>query len=275
MSQKLLLEELKKGPAAWNEWRRIHPSVRIDLAGAYLAESSLRGYDLRGADLSGATLMAADMSGADLRNANLANADLRFAEFAGAQLAGAHLNEAIGVTTRMLKASLPEEEASRRRQLWFLAGVVAVMTVLAFWRDPALLAGYVPAFLAAGAAPDAAAQRDNYARFTQEIRRVEFDSWRIETVQVDDDVVTLRINRNEVTDDSYLLTLAAACGALLEAPDVPVRMIRVVGRDGAAGWVYEKPANCPALLQAPLATLRLAAAANSRPFAAGQNSSEP
>lgn len=266
MSQKLLLEELKKGPASWNDWRRVHASVRIDLSGAYLAETSLRGYDLRGADLSGATLMAADMTGADLRNANFAGADLSFAEFSGAQLAGAHFNNTIGVTPHMLKASLPEEEASRRRQLWILAGVVVVMTVLAFWRDPALLGDSVPGFLTT---TDAAAQTDNYATVTRNIQRVEFAGWRIEAVDVADDVVTLRINHETVSDDSYLLTLAAACGALLETPDAPVRMIRVLGRDGAAGWVYENPSNCPALLQAPLATLRLAAAANSRPFVGG------
>lgn len=275
MSQKVLLEELKKGPAAWNDWRRVHPSVRIDLAGAYLAESSLRGYDLRKADLSGATLMAADMTGADLRDANLANADLRFAEFTGAQLAGAHFNEAIGVTPRMLKASLPEEETSRGRQLWLLASVAAAMAALALWRDPALLAGYLPAILSAGDAPNAAAKVESYSRFTKEVRRVEFDGWKIEAVEVDSDVVTLRLNRNEVADDSYLLTLAAACGAMLETPEITVRTIRVLGRDGSAGWVYEKPSNCPALLQAPLATLRLAAAANSRPITGELGAAEP
>ncbi len=87
--------------------------------------------------------------------------------------------------------------------------------------------------------------------------------------------MTLRINRDNVTDDNYLLTLAAACGALLEAPDAPVRMIRVLNRSGNSGWVYENPSNCPALLQAPLATLRLAAAANSRPFVSGSDHSKP
>jgi hypothetical protein len=276
VSQKLLLEELKKGPTSWNDWRRVHPSVHIDLSGAYLAESSLRGYDLRGADLSGATLMAADLTGADLRDANFANADLSFAEFSGAQLAGAHFNDAVGVTSRMLKASLPESEASRKRQLWVLAGIVVAMTVLAVWRDPSMLAGFTPPFLAGGsAAPDPAVRLDSYERFTREIRRVEFAAWRIEAVEVANDVVTLRLNRNDVTDDHYLLTLAAACGALLEAPAAPVRMIRVLGRNGESGWVYENPGNCPALLQAPLATLRLAAAANSRPFVGSLDSSAP
>ena len=266
VSQNLLLEELKKGPASWNEWRRVHPSVRVDLAGAYLAESSLRGYDLRRADLSGATLMAADLTGADLRDANLARADLRFADFAGSQLAGAHFDDTIGVTARMLKASLPEAEASRRRQLWIIAGVVAAMAVLACWRDPSLLADVLPA---SDPAIDANSRLDSYQRFTQQIEKAEFAGWRIEAVDVADDLVTLRINRNDVTDDNYLLTLAAACGALLAAPEAPVRMIRVLGRDGASGWVYENPSNCPALLQAPLATLRLAAAANSRPYVGG------
>lgn len=273
--QKLLLEELKKGPASWNEWRRVHPSVRIDLSGAYLAESSLRGYDLRRADLSGATLMAADLTGADLRDANFSKADLSFAEFGGAQLAGAHFNDAIGVTGRMLKASLPEAEASRRRQLWILAGIFTVLMILAFWQDRGLLADSAPAFFSSGSPAGGAARLDSYARFTQEIRRVEFAQWRIEAVEVSDDVVTLRINRNDVSDDHYLLTLAAACGALLEAPNVPVRTIRVIGRDRASGWVYEDPSNCPALLQAPLATLRLAAAANSRPYVAGLELDNP
>jgi hypothetical protein len=275
VSEKLLLEELQNGPASWNEWRRVHPSVHIDLSGAYLAGSCLRGYDLRAADLSGATLIAADLTGADLRDANLAKADLSFAEFSGAQLAGAHFNETIGVTRRLLKASLPEAEAARRRQLWILAGIVVVMTGLAFWPYPSLLPGSGPAFLrSTGAFPETSAPPDSNERLAQEVRAADFAGW-IASVDVAGDVVTLRINRNEVTDARYLLTLAAACGVLLEAPHVPVRMIRVLGRDGASGWVYENPSNCPALLQAALATLRLAAAENSRPFAAGPEPSEP
>ncbi|MDA0207675.1 MAG: pentapeptide repeat-containing protein [Acidobacteria bacterium] len=276
MSQKLLLEELQKGPSSWNDWRRVHPSVRIDLSGAYLAESSLRGYDLRRADLSGATLMAADLTGADLREANLATADLRFANFSGAQLAGAHFHGTIGVTPRMLKDSLPEADVSRRRQLWIVAGVIAALAMFAYWREPSVLSNVLPAASpATNAAVDPEGRLADYERFTQQVQKAEFAGWRIETVDVMDDLVTLRINRDQVSDDSYLLTLAAACGALLEAPDAPVRMIRVLGRDGASGWVYENPSNCAALLQAPLATQRLAAAANSRPFVPGLDYSQP
>jgi hypothetical protein len=88
-------------------------------------------------------------------------------------------------------------------------------------------------------------------------------------------IVASMLRSSEFSGNFRLLTLAAACGALLEAPDVPVRTIRVLERDGSAGRVYEKPSNCPALLQAPLATLRLAAAANSRPFVGGLDASDP
>ena len=276
MAQQLLLEELKKGPASWNDWRRVHPSVRIDLSGAYLAESSLRGYDLRRTDLSGATLMAADLTGADLREANLARADVRYADLSGVQLAGAHFHETIGVTPRMLKDSLPEADASRKRQLWILAGVLAAMAILAYWRDPSLLSNVLPAASPATDSDlDPEGRLASYEQFTQQIQQVEFAGWRIEAVAVVDGLVTLRINREHVTDDSYLLTLAAACGALLDAPEASVRMIRVLGQDGSSGWVYENPSNCAALLQAPLATLRLAAAANSRPFVPGLDYSQP
>jgi len=150
------------------------------------------------------------------------------------------------------------------------------MAVLACWRDPSLPSNFLPtASPSTDSGLDAEERLDSYERFTQQIQKVEFTGWRIETIEIADDLVTLRINRDDVTDDSYLLTLAAACGALLDAPDAPVRMIRVLGRDGTSGWVYENPSNCSALLQAPLATQRLAAAANSRPFVGGLDYSQP
>lgn len=263
MSQSFLLEELKKGASSWNEWRKMHPSVRVNLSGVYLTETNLRAYNLRDADLSNATLIGADLTRADLRGANLAHADVRFAEFSGALLTGAHFDGTQGIDEKTLQASLPGINQSRKRQFLAVAAVATALIGLAFWRNPSAPAS---ALKALESDSDAAQRLDSYERLTHEIRKVEFPTWRIESVHVADDLVTLRINRQEVTDESYLLTLAAACGALIETPEAPVREIRVLNNVGAAGWIYGNPDNCAVLLRAPIATLRLAAAANSRPF---------
>jgi uncharacterized protein YjbI with pentapeptide repeats len=95
---------LKKGVAAWNQWREENADIRRpDLVGADLNGANLTGADLRGADLSGANLSVAHLgahlsgahlSGAHLRKANLTGADLRGAELAGADLRGATLRKA-------------------------------------------------------------------------------------------------------------------------------------------------------------------------------------
>ncbi len=55
---------LKRGVAAWNEWRKQNPQVQPDLSGAVLAEADLKEIDLRRVNLS-----KADLSGTDLRGA--------------------------------------------------------------------------------------------------------------------------------------------------------------------------------------------------------------
>jgi hypothetical protein len=95
---------LKKGVAAWNEWREQHPNIRPDLhaanlraanlRAANLSGANLRGADLRGADLSGANLDRADLSRADLNRANLGGADLNRANFIGADLSETDFSEA-------------------------------------------------------------------------------------------------------------------------------------------------------------------------------------
>jgi hypothetical protein len=110
---------LKKGVAAWNEWRENHPEVVVDLSdtdfcqvelneggfrGANLREANLRHVslhqaDLReailcGANLSTSVLSGADFRGADLREANLRQAYLDQSSLSRANLRGANLNEA-------------------------------------------------------------------------------------------------------------------------------------------------------------------------------------
>jgi uncharacterized protein YjbI with pentapeptide repeats len=98
------LARLKRGVAAWNQWRAVNLNIspdlsETDLRGADLQEAHLREADLRGADLRGAGLEGADLSGADLRRADLEAAHLSLAylseaDLSGADLEGAHLEGA-------------------------------------------------------------------------------------------------------------------------------------------------------------------------------------
>jgi Pentapeptide repeats (8 copies) len=112
------IDILRRGPAAWNAWRRQHPlaipnltrislsvSERqmgpmnggpINLASARLRRASLRfatlsRANLEGADLSGADLTDARLDGVNLSNADLTEATLNHTDFAGARLAGSNL----------------------------------------------------------------------------------------------------------------------------------------------------------------------------------------
>ena len=69
---------LKKGVAAWNEWRAKNPDIRPDL---------------REANFSKADLNRADLSLANLSRADLSRADLSFANLSWAHLGGARLSK--------------------------------------------------------------------------------------------------------------------------------------------------------------------------------------
>jgi len=88
------LAVLKRGVAAWNEWRAAQPAMRPDLSSASLrgldlAKVDLSGADLRKADLRGTILSGAVLTDADLAGANLFKAVLDRAELSGANLIGA------------------------------------------------------------------------------------------------------------------------------------------------------------------------------------------
>ncbi len=109
------IELLHAGVRSWNLWRRDHPQVRPDFAGADLNMIQIPGADLSEADLSdtclwdanlnqanlsGANLRAASLIGAyimvaDLRNADLSCADLRSAYLRISDLHGANLTNTI------------------------------------------------------------------------------------------------------------------------------------------------------------------------------------
>jgi hypothetical protein len=129
---------LRRGPRAWNAWRRQHPNIvpnltriflsvserqmgqvnggPINLASARLRRASLRFATLSGADLEGADLSSADLTDARLDRANLANADLGEAvldrtDFADANLAavnlrGTNLSKARNLTEAQLGEAL-------------------------------------------------------------------------------------------------------------------------------------------------------------------------
>ena len=88
------LATLKRGVAAWNEWREREPTVWPDLLGADLPEAKLDGVNLQNANLLGANLEGASLEGAKLRNANLKEANLRRASLVGADLREANLYKA-------------------------------------------------------------------------------------------------------------------------------------------------------------------------------------
>jgi uncharacterized protein YjbI with pentapeptide repeats len=112
------LRVLKRGVAAWNEWRRNNPSLQPDLFQADLRKSplcqaNLSGVQLTDADLTGANLRSADLQSvrADLatfRDADIERATLREASLIGANLEGANLSEADLSKAALLGARLRE-----------------------------------------------------------------------------------------------------------------------------------------------------------------------
>ena len=94
MANRSQLKELRTGSEAWNEWRKKHPQIKIDLSGANLNNTDLQGADLSEADLQGVNLNEADLSQAKFGRANLFRAHLHNAVLSGAQLSGASFIEA-------------------------------------------------------------------------------------------------------------------------------------------------------------------------------------
>jgi|WetSurMetagenome_2_1015567.scaffolds.fasta_scaffold16152_3 hypothetical protein len=102
------LRILRQGVQTWNQWRKEHLNVGVDLSraklnGAHLGEADLRVAQLSGADLSaaflygailtGANLSEANLSEANVGNANLHEADLRRANLSGASVGNADLRK--------------------------------------------------------------------------------------------------------------------------------------------------------------------------------------
>ncbi len=96
------LEILRRGVEEWNVWRRKHPQIRPDLAGAHLA-----GAYLAGARLNCASLVDARLDGALLDRAHLVEARLDGARFIRASLVDACLDGARLFRSSLVSARLP------------------------------------------------------------------------------------------------------------------------------------------------------------------------
>jgi uncharacterized protein YjbI with pentapeptide repeats len=102
---------LKRGVAAWNEWRRENPDIRPDLSEAdlrkaSLSEAALDEVNLSGADLSEGNLIMANLDRANLSKANLSGADLYEAHVHKANLNGANLSRAALRRANLIMANL-------------------------------------------------------------------------------------------------------------------------------------------------------------------------
>jgi hypothetical protein len=99
---------LKKGVAAWNEWRKKNRSVPLhpDLSGADLTEANLNAADLSGANLQKAYLLGTFFIGANLSGAKLNAADLIWTDFTEADLSWADFKGAKFDQTKLVKANL-------------------------------------------------------------------------------------------------------------------------------------------------------------------------
>lgn len=106
------LAMLEEGVEAWNQWRKLHPQIRIDLSGA-----DLRNLDLQGINLANANLERTNFAHADLRHANLASANLggvclAFTDLDHSILAYANLTDADLRAANLNRASLEDANLS-------------------------------------------------------------------------------------------------------------------------------------------------------------------
>src|ERR1039458_9584088 len=89
MANREHLAKIKKGVAAWNDWRKTNKEIVPHLSGA----------DLYGADLSMANLSTAQLGGAYLTGANLSGADLSRASVSDTIFRGNDLSDVKGLET--------------------------------------------------------------------------------------------------------------------------------------------------------------------------------
>ncbi len=105
------LDILKRGVAAWNEWRAANPDTVPDLSGANL--SRLTNLQLAGADLSRARLIRTNFDYSYLKNCDLQRADLTGALCHNTTLIEAKLMHAVLVDAKMSRANFYMADCSQ------------------------------------------------------------------------------------------------------------------------------------------------------------------
>ncbi|MEM9090461.1 MAG: pentapeptide repeat-containing protein [Cyanobacteria bacterium P01_F01_bin.53] len=126
------LELLKQGVEVWNQWRKDHREIQVDLTFAELQDLRLDGINLQGVNLEGANLESANLTHANLTQArlggaNLSNsrlnhaflfrADLTHANLTEADLTEARLSHATLIRTRFIKTILVNADLTRASAL--------------------------------------------------------------------------------------------------------------------------------------------------------------
>ena len=89
MADEEILNILKQGAIAWNQWKENNPDSETDFSGA-----DLRGVNLQSANLQKATLRKSKLQFANLNKANLEEASLKGAKLQEANLQSANLRGA-------------------------------------------------------------------------------------------------------------------------------------------------------------------------------------
>jgi uncharacterized protein YjbI with pentapeptide repeats len=105
------VQRLRKVPPTvpsdgWNEWRRQHSDIRIDLSEAHLVGDQLVMANLEGADLRKVDMRQVNLNQANLRGADLRQANLIWTTFVDADLSGANLGEGHLTATQLHGTSL-------------------------------------------------------------------------------------------------------------------------------------------------------------------------
>lgn len=276
MASKEQLNVLRRGPHIWNRWREEYPELKPDLRAANLRETNLANADLRECDLRGAVLLGATLEYADLTKANLSFADLRFVELKGAKLRGAVFREAKGISPEMLRSAAGPSTA--RQAALVLVPLIAVMAIAGFGlvqlkQSPSREAASDPqqaaSVLASTAAPpeSSSARSDSLEEVQRALSGLDFGEWSVTRTEAYGDTATLRVDRDQISDEIYIPTLAGVCGILAGVRQAgALRQIHIVNREGWQGWTYQAPENCRALMRTPPTMMRLAIAGDSRPF---------
>jgi hypothetical protein len=109
------VEMLKQGVEVWNEWRKVNPSMVIDLSDAYLPDIKLHPKleeeaNFSGVNFSGGHFFNANFISANLADANFSGANLNFSNLTGANLKGANLRGAFLLSTNFYSAELSDAD---------------------------------------------------------------------------------------------------------------------------------------------------------------------